>query len=317
VGRARWVRHNSRFHFPQPDYKSPVFAAFYSGRIPQRGFTGSNTYRNLFGGTAGIQNDAKAAIGTFSPTQTNFGSVSPIDRHLQNPQVQQWNLTIERQVTPSLAVKAGYVGNVGHHLLRARRLNMIPQGTIQPASDAADEIARLPQFQSVFSGESAALNGSSNRIDPRFNLVTITESSWNSNYNALEVQILKRYSKGYQFQVSYTYSKSIDDQSDALNVNVNDLPNAQNPFNLHDNRAISQFDIPHRLVINHIYQPQLFKNMGGIGGRLLHGWEFNGIQEIQSNIFVGSRLGIADTSLTGNGTGTNVVRPDVVGDLSK
>jgi hypothetical protein len=324
--RGKWVVRGGYgithdFIFLNPITNLRFSPPFIQGVSLTGGFTGSNAYSNLFAGTAGIQNDAKAAVGSFSPTQTNFGSVSPIDRNLRNPQVQQWNLTIERQVNPTLAVKAGYVGNVGHYLLRARRLNMIPQGTVRPASDAADEIARLSEFQSVFSRESAPLTGSSNRIDPRFNLVTITESSSNSNYNALEVQVVKRYSKGYQFQVSYTYSKSIDDQSDALNVNVNDLPNAQNPFNLHDNRSISQFDIPHRLVVHHIYQPQLFRNMGGIGGKLLHGWEFGGIQEIQSgyptNIFVGSRLGIADTSLTGNGTGTNVVRPVVVGDLSK
>lgn len=285
------------------------------------GFTGVNTAANLFAGTAGVQNDAKAAVGVFSPTQTNFGTASPIDRSLRNPQVQQWNLTIERQLTPTLAAKVGYVGNVGHHLLRERHLNMIPQGTIRPAADATDEVTRLAQFTAVYAGESAPPTGSSNRLDPRFNVVAITESTSNSNYNALEAQLLKRYSSGYQFQVSYTYSKSIDDQSDALNVNVNDLPIAQNPFNLHDNRSISQFDIPHRLVINHIYAPQLFKSMGGPGGKFFHGWELNGIWEIQSgyptNIFVGSRLGILDTALNGNGTVTNVVRPLVVGDLSK
>src|SRR5262249_44169433 len=107
---------------------------FIQGVSLTSGFTGLNAYSNLFGGTAGIQNDAKAAVGVFSPTQTNFGNASPIDRHLRNPQVQQWNLTVEREISSSLAVKAGYVGNVGHYLLRARRLNMIAQGTVRPAS---------------------------------------------------------------------------------------------------------------------------------------------------------------------------------------
>ena len=84
---------------------------------------------------------------------------------------------------------------------------------------------------------------------------------------------------------------------------------------------MSQFDIPHRLVINHGFEPQFFKNTGGPAGKILHGWEFNGIWEIQSgfptNIFIGPRYGISDTALTGNPTNPNVIRPNVVGDLSK
>jgi hypothetical protein len=200
-------------------------------------------------------------------------------------------------------------------------MNVVPRGTIAPAANEADELARLPQFQAVFMGESGSVTGSSNRLDPRFNSVTLVEGSANSNYHALEAEVVKRYSMGYQFQVAYTFSKSIDDQSDVLNVNVNDYPLAQNPFNLAENRSVSQFDIPHRLVINHIYEPQLFKSVAGIAGKILHGWEFNGIFQIQSgyptNVFIGNRYGIADTGLTGNGTGTNVVRPIIVGDLNK
>src|SRR5262249_44453804 len=82
---------------------------------------------------------------------------------------------------------------------------------------------------------------------------------------------------------------------------------------------VSQFDIPHRLVINHVYEPQFFKDTSGVAMKILHGWEFNGIFQIQSgfptNIFAGSRFGINDISLTGNGA--NFVRPSVIGDISK
>ena len=284
-------------------------------------FAGTNSYANLVAGTAGVQADAGAAVGIFSSSQTNFGNFSPIDRNLKNPQVQQWNLTIERQLTNTLVAKASYVGTVSHYLQRARHINMIPPGTVRPASDPADEIARLPEFTNVFNREQGPLNGSSNRIDPRFNRVTLVDSSSSSNYHALEAQVIKRYSIGYQFQVAYTWSKSIDDSSDPLGVLVNDMQWAQNPFNYRDNRGVSQFDIPHRLVINHNYEPQLFKNMGGAGGKILHGWEFNGIFEVRSgfttNVFVGPRYGISDTALTGNTTTPlNVIRPNVVGDLS-
>jgi hypothetical protein len=304
----------TNLRFAPPFIQSPSLSGAAS-------FTGANSYANIVAGSSAVQTAALAAIGTFSNTQTNFGNFSPIDLNLRNPQVQQWSLTVERQLTNTLVAKVGYVGTAAHYLLRSRHVNMIPLGTIRPASDPADEIARIPQFTTVFNAEQGAPNGFSNRIDPRFNRVTLVDSSSSSNYHALEAQVVKRYSSGYQFQVAYTWSKSIDDGSDVLGVLVNDSATAQNPFNYRDNRSVSQFDIPHRLVINHNYEPQLFKNLGGVGGKILRGWEFNGIFAVQSgfatNIFAGTRYGISDSSLSGNTTTPSpVIRPNVVGDLS-
>jgi len=202
-------------------------------------------------------------------------------------------------------------------------VNMIPQGTIAPSANEADEIARIPQFTSVFNASNAGPTGSSNRIDPRFNAITLIEGFGSANYNALGVELNKRFSRGHQFQVSYTWSKSIDDGSDALNVVVNDNPYLQNPFDLRNSRSVSQFDIPHRLVVNHVWQPQWATGLTGVTGKLVHGWGFSGIFQTQSgfptNIFTGPRYGISEPSLTGNGSSAlpSVVRPNVVGDLSK
>jgi hypothetical protein len=292
---------------------------FVQALSPTTGFTGSNTYANLVAGTATIQNDARGAVGKFNSTQVNFGNFSPIEKNLANPQVQQWSLTVERQVTPSLAAKASYVGTAGRYLLRSRQINMIPQGTVKAATSEADEIARIPEFTTVFGGYSGSVTTSSRRIDPRFNSVTLVEGSAKSNYHALEMQITKRYSQGYQLQAAYTWSKSIDDASDVLGVLVNDVATAQNPFSLRDNRSVSQFDVPHRLVINHVYEPQFFNGLTGAAGKLLRGWGFSGIFQVQSgfptNIFSGSRYGINDISLSGNAA--NLIRPTVVGDISK
>src|SRR5262249_52291328 len=104
-----------------------------------------------------------------------------------------------------------------------------------------------------------------------------------------------------------------------LGVLVNDAAPVQNPFNFKDNRSVSQFDIPHRLVINHVYEPQFFKNVKGPLGKVLDGWEFSGIFQTQAgfptNIFAGTRFGINDVSLSGNAS--NLVRASVAGDISK
>ena len=61
-------------------------------------------------------------------------------------------------------------------------------------------------------------------------------------------------SSGYGFTIAYTISKSIDDVSDAQGGFPNDGAAQQNPFNNRDNRAVSAFDLPQRLVITHTYE---------------------------------------------------------------
>jgi len=325
-GRGRWVvrggygvTHDFIFLNPITNLR---FAPPFMVTVAQSGaasFTGANSYANIVAGTAQIQADARAGIGQFNPTQVNFGNFSPVSRDLDNPRMQQWNLTVERQLTSNLAAKLSYVGTAGARLLQSRHVNMIPQGTVAPATSEADEVARLAQFQSVFAGSTGSPTSRSNRIDGRFNAVTVVDNSASSRYHALEAEVVKTFSDGYQFQATYTWSKSIDNVSDVLGVLRYDVAAAQNPFNLADNRAVSQFDVPHRLVINHVYEPQFFRNTTGVARKLLHGWGFNGIFQTQSgypaNIIAGTRFGINDISLSGNTA--NAIRASVVGDLDR
>jgi hypothetical protein len=282
-------------------------------------FADGNAYANLFAGTGAIQAQGRAAVGQFNSTQTNFSSISPVDPELKNPQVQQWSLTIERQLAPNLAVKAGYVGTASRYLMRSRQLNPISSALVQPAMSEADEVARLAQFQALFAGATGSPSGGSNRLDPRFNSVSLAESSASSSFHGFEAEVNKRFSRGWQVQASYTWSKSIDDVSDFGGVLVNDTYVSQNPFNMSDSRGLSQFDVPHRLVVNHMLEPQTFRGLTGWAGKVLHGWALNGIFQTQSgfptNIFAGTRLGITDAALSGNSTTANVVRANVVGDL--
>jgi hypothetical protein len=283
-------------------------------------FSGGNTYANLYEGTGAIQALGRGAVGQFSSTQTNFSSISPVDPELKNPQVQQWSLTFERQLTTNLAVKAGYVGTAGRYLMRSRQLNPISPDRVQPATSEADEVARLLQFQTVFAGATGGPTGGSNRLDSRFNSVSRAESSASSSFHAFEAELNKRFSRGWQLQASYTWSKSIDDVSDFGGVLVNDSYLSQNPYNMRDGRGVSQFDVPHRLVVNHMLEPQLFRGLDGVLGKVLHGWALHGIFQMQSgfptNIFAGTRMGITDAALSGNTAAANVVRAGVVGDLS-
>jgi hypothetical protein len=271
--------------------------------------TGANSYAALAAGTSQAQNDARAAIGTFLPTQVNFGTLSPVQQDLANPRTDQWNAGIEYQLRPDLVVKASYIGAKGKFLQVSLPINLLPN-SVRPAASAneADELARFSQFKSAFGKENGTASGSiiNNRLDPRFNGVTQVQSVGTSIYNSGQFEVVKQFRHGLSFQGSYTYGHSIDDVSDALGVLVNDSSQIQDPRNLKENRGNSQFDLRHRFVLSPYWELPFGNHLSGIAGKLLGGWAMSGEFSIQSgfksSVFSGSRRGISDVFLLGGGT---------------
>jgi hypothetical protein len=224
-----------------------IYAGSLSGTSA---FTGGNSFANLLAGSATIQLQTAPAVGSLSTTVLNFGAISPAIAHnLKNPQVQQWSFGLEREFA-GLVWKGTYVGTKGTYLTRTRPINLIAS-SVAPATSFADEQARLSQFRAAFSGLSGGPASRSDRLDGRYNVVAYLESSANSEYHALQIEVQKRLSKGLFFNLAYSWSKSIDDNSDALGVLLNDTSAQQNPLNNRNNRGPSQFDLSHTLVIKH------------------------------------------------------------------
>jgi hypothetical protein len=289
----------------------------YQLALPQSGFTGTNTFANIIAGTSEFQQQGRALVGNFGTTIRNFGAISPVDQGLNNPQVQQWSLTVERELPWNLTGRVAYVGTKGNFLQRARPINLRAAPLILPAT-AAEEAARAAEFAAINSGLNPGPTTPSNRIDPRFNAVTYVEASANSNFHSLQTNLGRRFTNGYGFQASYTWGKSIDDISDVLGVLANDVANQQDPRNNRNNRAVSQFDVTHRFVLTHNFQPNWFRGVANPFLRqALHGWEFNGIFQAQTgfpvNIFSGTHAGLADPTLLG---GNGAVRPNVTGPIN-
>jgi hypothetical protein len=94
-----------------------------------------------------------------------------------------------------------------------------------------------------------------------------------SNYNSLQVLFEKRFSHGLQFQVSYTFSKSLD--------NASSFESALNPLNFNATYGLSNYDARHRLVFNYVWDLPIPK-YDGFKGKALNGWELSGILSFQS-----------------------------------
>jgi len=229
-------------------------------------------------------------------------------------------MTVERNVWNGLLLRAGYVGTKGNYLQRSNPINLLRPGVFTPPNTLAEEAALIANgtVKAVNAGLSAPPTGTTNRIDPRFQGVTLLDSGANSNYHSLQAQAVRRFAKGLSFSAAYTWSKSIDNSSDALGVLLNEGAIAQNPFNNRDNRAVSAFDVPHRFVLSNVYEIPGFKNSNAFLKQALSGWEFANIYVAQSgtpvNLSAGARGGVTDALLLGTGAGSQ--RPDLIGPLN-
>jgi hypothetical protein len=110
-----------------------------------------------------------------------------------------------------------------------------------------------------------------------------------SNYHSAQISVTKRLSKGLQFNAAYTFSKSIDnasaDPGSTAGGGKPDLPNvgftAQgNAFDTNANRAVSDFDRPHRFSLSFVYDIPSF----GSQSKFLTGWRISGFGQTQSGL---------------------------------
>ncbi|HEV2828885.1 MAG TPA: TonB-dependent receptor [Pyrinomonadaceae bacterium] len=218
-------------------------------------------------------------------------SPSSADPNFNNAYVQSWNVNLQREVGSGLAVTVGYFGSKGTHLRLTRNLN---QTFLNSAL-----VATRP-FPTVSSSSPIAPN------TPLLN-ITFREGTGVSNYNALWVTATKRLSGGLQFNASYTWSKSID-----YNSQSSQGVTLQDSFNLRGDRGLSDFDARHRFVISGLYELPFHKN------QLVDGWQLSFITQSQTGNPVtllagnaGAIVGGAPSANANSLTGLATLRPDV------
>ena len=281
-------------------------------------FAGGNTWGDLIAGTAAIQQEGLGLSGRIRNDVLNYGDVSPaINPRLKNPQVHQWSLGIERELPRNVVLKLSYVGTKGNFLQSTRQMNLNAQRP-RAATDLVDEAARTQEFVASYSNMTGATQRRSTRLDPRFNVINYYDNAANSNYHALEALATRSFRSGYSFQAAYTFSKSIDDVSDGLTALPNDSANIQDPTNLRGNRGVSGFDMPHRVVVIHVWELPWGKNLSHpLLRRLVTGWSMSGISSWRAGFPIsfdsGPRLGVANISALITG---GIMRPNAAGPVN-
>ncbi|MFZ0416653.1 MAG: TonB-dependent receptor [Candidatus Sulfotelmatobacter sp.] len=243
-----------------------------------------HTYSNCLS-TSGVCNNSNASGGvpliqfpnTAPPTvgvQYGGGGLDQgVDPNYRDPQANQWNLTVERQLAANDSLRVSYVGMHSYRLNITEDLNQIPASTTP--------------YQTTTT---------SPYVDPRapyHNWFTLysTFNAGEANYNALQVGESHRMSHSLYFDANYTLAKNLaDNQGDnpaAFAGEVNYGVPIADRFNIRSDYGNVEGTRRQRFLFTAIYQlpfgqGRTFLNAGGWKNALLGGWEMSSVTLLET-----------------------------------
>jgi hypothetical protein len=231
----------------------------------------------------------KNAVAGVSP-DTQFAATNI---NFRPPESWQWNVTVSREVMKDTIVEASYIGNKGSHIWR----RAVPYN---PAVlSARPQIAQAQRF----APDTVNALFNENKVYKGLGPIMASESTGESNYNALQVWVNRRFSNRLAFQAAYTWSHAI------TNVPLTSFTNATtDPFNYDLDRGEADLDRRQMFVANAVYVMPSFKKQGAFVSNVLGDWQVNTIVSLLDGTPLDVISG-ADTAGLGS-AGTQ--RPDLV-----
>ncbi len=301
------------------------------------GFTDSSVPWSLDGGFtqyATFANPWPAGL-TFPPGRNalaflgqDAGTPEPFDI---NPQYQQWNFSVQREVPGNGVVEVNYSASKGTHLYLGDSNDAVSQlNNLNPMywSLGVDRLTSLvpnPFYGVITNPTSTDYNQPTIQLNallrryPAYSGVggyRTPQNIGNSSYHSLQVKYEKRFSHGLSLISHYTWSKMISD-SDEAGSDVEWAAVAgsvQNLFNLRQERSVSGLNRPHRFVASFDYQLPVGrnrafgKNMNRVLDGFIGGWELSSIITVQSGAAL--QVSMSDYNMWDGA----VQRPNLVGD---
>ena len=186
---------------------------------------------------------------------------------LDMPYIQQWNLSIQKQLPGNMMWEVNYVGNHGLNLYASYQGNQPLPGPGSPAN-------RRPL------GEFTRAN------------VWRTEPWASSTYHGISTRLEKRFGDGLSFLMAFTHGRSLDTASNLGNCDAcgpsGDLGGVQDSRDLGANKAPSNHDIPNRFVFSGVYQLPFGDGRARVNSgplsQIIGGWDISGIVTFSDGI---------------------------------
>jgi hypothetical protein len=210
--------------------------------------------------------------GTFFSGLTSFPDNTLRSTYVANAKrdyVAQWNFNIQQQITPSLAGMVAYVGSRGiHQPFKVDEADLViptktPYGYLWPKVDINGNLTTGPNAGNPPS-----------TINPNYGSIRALFYEGHSYYNALEAQLSKRLSRGFQMQGVFTWAKSMDTSSasvagDTFGNSISSL----HWFDMRLSRGLSDFNVDKTLVVNGTWELGTPRSLSAPAQWALGGWE--------------------------------------------
>jgi hypothetical protein len=232
--------------------------------------------------------------------------------------LQQWNFNIERELLPGMALEVAYAGSKGTHLVGGPQLDQLPDQYLSLGTSVLQKQVKNPFYGIIPFGTLAnptVAYGQLLRPYPQYTGVTAAnDGNRDTIYHSLQVKLEKRFRQGGTVLGAYTWSKNIGDIETGMNwLEAEPLATIQNNNNLRGERAVSGFDVPHRLIVSYVYDLPVGKGRkflagaNGITDRLIGGWGINGIATFQAGFPLTMSTSTNATNSFGGGSRPNYV----------
>ena len=261
------------FVIPTQSPKGATLSNPFGATLPTPPTGNPQDFYNYLPNVAGLQNgDQTYPFGAY-------------DSSNKLPYTENWSFDMQWQVSPTLSATIGYVGNRGRH-------GVIPIPFNQPGIATPQNPINGETYSYGF--QATDTNGNNLTTEPAntydggntdlrvpyigYSINSVTyRANGNSAYDALGAQLTKRFSHGVQFNISYTYSHSLDEQS-GLGL----FYNGNNPLNLRTGYGSSDFDLTHDVTFNYVYQLPDFVKGDHWYSRLTNNFGIQGITVFES-----------------------------------
>ncbi len=245
---------------------------------------------------------AAPPLPNLDPGQNLFGSVPFAARYAGYAgKMGDWNFTIEKGIGQNTVVRASYQGTSGISLLSNRELlNQVDPKylslgtllTLPVGSDAAKAAGIRKPWPGFPDSRSVA---QALRPFPQytgFDHDVDADTTGHSTYHAVSISAEHRYNAGLWFSASYTFSKLISNvqgENPALGTFIaNGDTSTQNAYDRSADKAISDQDVPHHVVLAYSYElpvgkgKRFLSSASGATQIAVGGWKVSGIQNYQS-----------------------------------
>jgi hypothetical protein len=259
------------------------------------------------------------------------GGVQP---DMQTPTLISWSLRVQRELSTNTVLTVGYVGSHGYHELIGIDANE-PVPVICPASPCPAVYPTWDPSQPTSATNSPTIGfpigsplagapvpagmyyipAGTPKANPALANTWTWFSEGTSSYQALQVDVTRRFSHGLSFRGVYTFSKVLDDGDSLNQTTAGNAPGlVSNPYNLRADKGLGTFNVANLGVLNALYalpfgRGQMYANdLEGWKSHLVSGWSLANIVTLQSGFPLTPQLSYNPSN---NGDTRNPVRPFV------